>query len=586
MRLVHVPVYSVEALGKDEAVEEAREGEDDIIVARARYHDEMPSFRPDGTRLPPNPPPPGSNKACLEPYRQASMAIFRLLKDWCAQAASSTILEKGGLDEAFLDITEAVEEELVDEFAEKYTILRDDVAEEVISEENIIDYDLEYLNTTLQNWDALGEQVKIFNSSTETSPLETLQMKLGELRIWKGCQLAKSLRARLRTELNFIASIGVGPNKMLAKLISALHKPDKQTRILPTQIESFMRTVPFEKIRLMGGKMGQRVLERGGEEEELDDADEEDDTETIQSNQDEVMASDLWPLSVAELGERVGDRQTAAWIYNLIRGRDDSPCTPRSLTKSFMSAKSFRPFIKDWPELHDWCIVLCGELWSRLQEERELSSRWPATLTIHFRAFSNKQQQPQQLKRQWSNSGAQSKSSEFPKSSHPDPLVVKLTDVLNSVFKLLKATEGLFPMSRLAVSVHNFKPLDAQGRAKLTRVDQFFAPSAANSSFDLPPSKASLFEESDKKPEQQSVKKPILPEKSKSVLELLQKAARVDDTLANSAEKDPQINSKKSSIGAFFKYKCPKCKFTCERDNEPVIQEHSDYHLALELSRT
>lgn len=582
LRLVHVPVYSVEALQKD--TEDPSAGDDSVIVARPKYHDEMPSYRADGSRLPPNPPAPGTNKACLEPYRHASMAIFRLLREWCAEEAQGSVLEKGGLDEAFLDITEAVEQALIDDFAERYTILRDDVDEAGNDIEcNFDDYDWEFIDREL-DWTGLGESVKVDEVYNKESKVEFLQMKLGKLRIWKGCQLAKELRAKLRRELKYIASIGVASNKMLAKLVSALHKPDKQTRIVPSQILDFMRTVPFEKIRLMGGKMGQRVLENRGEEEFDDDGNEEEEESRAG---EQVMAADLWPLTVAELVDRVGDRQIAAWIYNLIRGRDDSPCTPRSQTKSFMSAKSFRPNIRDWPELYDWCIVLCGELWSRMQEEREQNTRWPGTLSVNY-TLSGKSNG----KRQWNNTGSSSKSGEFPKSSHPDPLVVKLSDVIDAVIKLLRTEPNLFPMWRLAVSVTNFRPLDAQGRAKITRVDHFFTPAATNDAvFELPPSKASLFEPIPKPTVITEEKKAAPPPKrTKSVLEMLQATSNkpkseesLQPTPAVVVEKSAKPKAK--SITDFFMYKCERCKFTCKKDDQLAIQEHADYHYALDLSR-
>ena len=122
MRLVHVPTYSVGSV--------TTSGQDtEEIVALPKYSDEMPAYRADGTRLPPNPPDPASNKACLEPYRQASMDIFRLIRDWCSKLGDGILVEKGGLDEAFVDITEEVEQQLIDEFAQKYTMLRDELAD-------------------------------------------------------------------------------------------------------------------------------------------------------------------------------------------------------------------------------------------------------------------------------------------------------------------------------------------------------------------------------------------------------------------------------------------------------------------------
>ena len=117
LRLVHVPTYSITTStsttnNKNQSESETWSSEE--IVAIPQYRDEMPAFRADGTRLPPNPPDPSSNKACLEPYRQASMAIFGLIRDWCSKLCEGVIFEKGGLDEAFIDITEQVEQELIE----------------------------------------------------------------------------------------------------------------------------------------------------------------------------------------------------------------------------------------------------------------------------------------------------------------------------------------------------------------------------------------------------------------------------------------------------------------------------------------
>ena len=198
------------------------------------------------------------------------------------------------MDEAFLDITEEVEQQLIDEFAQKYTMIRDELvdvesAELVESEEldaldNLALYDTSWIDSGLDYTD-LGEgvivevEMEMEMESSSVYPddiVERMRMSLGKLRIWKGAQIAKDLRAHLRTELNFIASIGIASNKMLAKLLSALYKPDKQTRIDPSAISLFMQRVPFEKIRMMGGKMGRSVLLSRATEEQDHQSDDSD----------------------------------------------------------------------------------------------------------------------------------------------------------------------------------------------------------------------------------------------------------------------------------------------------------------------
>lgn len=624
LRLVHVPTYSVQSIGETgESVDNTE------IVAIPRYSDEMPAYRSDGTRLPPNPPDPASNKACLEPYRQASMAIFRLLRDWCSTFGDGVVMEKGGLDEAFIDITEEVEQQLIDEFNEKYTMLRDELADvgddelEVEAIENLKLYDPKWIEDDL-DFTGLGETAvvkeQLGDDQEEEDIVERMRKSLGKLRIWKGAQLAKRLRARLRLDLNFIASIGIASNKMLAKLVSAIYKPDMQTRIEPDGVGTFMRRVPFEKIRMMGGKMGKSVLrtednERGDGNEEDCENNDNDHADAEAENNSSVMAADLWPLGVSELADRVGDRQTAIWIHQLIRGLDPSPVTPRSLTKSFMSAKSFRPSVRDWPELHDWVVVLVGELWSRMAEERESSGRWPGTITVHYKAFS-KQQQPQQQQQQpqgkWSNSGAVSKSAEFPYASSI-PSQATRSDFLASVFKLLRATSALFPMSRLAVSVSNFKGVEADGKARATRVDQFFKKldeegegvAAANSSFESAGLDRVFAERRAAAKTENAVAPVKSAPKKKSVFELLLVASAKTNNIAEAAQStqnttgknDPAPVAKKpktteEGILKFFKqsagsFKCPEalCKFACPSGDSKGIQEHSDHHFAIKLSR-
>ena len=595
LRLVHVPTYSVAC---------SEGSENDELVAIPKYRDEIPAYRSDGSRLPPCPPDPASNKACLEPYRQASQAIFRLIRDWCGQQGEGILMEKGGLDEVFLDITEEVEQQLIDNFDQKYTMLRDE-CEEVdmeIVEENLKMYETDWIDQL--DYSGLGNSaIKEFKK--DENILESMRLRLGTLRIWKGAQIASSLRAKLRGELNFIASIGIAPNKMLAKLVSALYKPDQQTRIEPNCILEFMGQVPFEKIRMMGGKMGKSVLNEGNEEDENNDNDadfgfnENENSHSHARPSNSVMASDLWPLSIPELADRVGDRQTAAWIHQLIRGHDPSVVTPRSLTKSFMSAKSFRPAVRDWPELYDWLVVLVGELWSRMGEEKENSSRWPSNITIHFKAF---QQQTRRSNNNWNNTGSMTKTCEFPYSSSI-PSQAKRSDFLASAFKTLKTASEtgtqLFPMSRLAVSVANFKSLEADGKAKATRVDHFFPLNLndENVTQKLPASLDRFF------PAKPPVTGNISKKPSISVLDMLKASASkpekmdgiINETPAAIPKKVKTSKPLKNDISQYFSkttkfastFTCVEsnCQFTCLKEDCKQIQEHSDHHLALKLSR-
>lgn len=61
-------------------------------------------------------------------------------------------------------------------------------------------------------------------------------------------RIAEAIRKEIRDETGLTASAGVAPNKFLAKIASELNKPDGLAVIRPAQIESFMKTLPIEKI--------------------------------------------------------------------------------------------------------------------------------------------------------------------------------------------------------------------------------------------------------------------------------------------------------------------------------------------------
>jgi hypothetical protein len=60
-----------------------------------------------------------------------------------------------------------------------------------------------------------------------------------------------------------LCNAGIAHNKLLAKLASAMNKPNKQTVVPHRSVASIMATLPVKKIRNFGGKVGQVLEELG-----------------------------------------------------------------------------------------------------------------------------------------------------------------------------------------------------------------------------------------------------------------------------------------------------------------------------------
>ena len=72
-------------------------------------------------------------------------------------------------------------------------------------------------------------------------------------------EVARELKQRIRNDLKLTASIGIAPNKFLAKLASDLQKPDGLVVILPDQIDQLLIALPINKLWGVGPVTAERL---------------------------------------------------------------------------------------------------------------------------------------------------------------------------------------------------------------------------------------------------------------------------------------------------------------------------------------
>jgi len=70
---------------------------------------------------------------------------------------------------------------------------------------------------------------------------------------------AQRMKDRIKKEIGLTASVGVAPNKFLAKLGSDLHKPDGLTVIRPEDVDVLLPPMPVTKIWGIGPAMAARL---------------------------------------------------------------------------------------------------------------------------------------------------------------------------------------------------------------------------------------------------------------------------------------------------------------------------------------
>lgn len=171
-----------------------------------------------------------------------------------------------------------------------------------------------------------------------------------------GVAIAEAIRQRVRSELMLTCSVGVAPNKFLAKLASDLHKPDGLAVITEDTIRPILDPLPVS--RLWGvGPAAEKSLHRLG-------------VRTIR---------DLYNLPAEVLRSRFDDFGDHLW--NLARGLDDRPVHTDREAKSISHEHTFAQDLEDADAVR---AVLADEA-EQVARRLRKHARFARTVTVKIR---------------------------------------------------------------------------------------------------------------------------------------------------------------------------------------------------------
>jgi DNA polymerase-4 len=173
--------------------------------------------------------------------------------------------------------------------------------------------------------------------------------------------IGREIKRRILEATGLTASVGIGPNRLIAKLGSEHRKPDGLTVVPPDKVLDFLAPLPVSQIRGLG-RQTQKAVDRLG-------------IRTI---------GQLRALPLAVLEQHLGKSAAASFHYQA-RGIASDQVTPGRERKSISKETTFANDVHDTDELQDTLRTLAADV--ARTARREGLAGTVVTLKIRFAGF-------------------------------------------------------------------------------------------------------------------------------------------------------------------------------------------------------
>ena len=163
-------------------------------------------------------------------------------------------------------------------------------------------------------------------------------------------ELAQKIKKEVKAQQKLTCSIGIGPNKLVAKIAADIQKPDGLTIVEPEQVESFLSPLPVSRLIGVGRKTKKKMQTLG--------------IRTI---------GDLAKYDVQRLIEVFG-KKLGTYFHNASIGIDDEPVQERGEVESISRISTMKEDTRDLKVILQKTNQLCDEVHAKLVQ-RGLSFR-------------------------------------------------------------------------------------------------------------------------------------------------------------------------------------------------------------------
>ena len=179
--------------------------------------------------------------------------------------------------------------------------------------------------------------------------------------------VAHEIKNKIRDELGFTVNVGIGTNKLLAKMASDFEKPDKVHTLFPSEIPEKMWPLPVRDLLFLGKASEQKLLRTG--------------IKTI---------GDMAKSDEAEIRQLLGDKN-GRQLYRYANGIDDSPVrSEREEAKGYSAETTVEEDIVTYEQALSLLLAQCDVVAARMRRDGKKCSCVAVTYrTLDFKTRSH-----------------------------------------------------------------------------------------------------------------------------------------------------------------------------------------------------
>ena len=227
-----------------------------------------------------------------------------------------------------------------------------------------------FIKPQMEKYSAVSKQIReIFNRFTPVfEPLaldEAFLDVAGSEKLFGDAEtIGRMIQSTIADELNLVASVGVAPNKFLAKLASDLEKPNGFVVVQQATVTEFLDPLAIERVWGIGPKTQKKFLRLGVQRIEQ-----------------------LRKLPLETLKELFG--LNADHFWRLARGIDTRQVVPDRIAKAVGHESTFSQDINDDEILESWIWELSDQVGRRLRRNQIFGKTIRVKIRFHdFRTIS------------------------------------------------------------------------------------------------------------------------------------------------------------------------------------------------------